>query len=529
VFTDPNGHQVETDAYFNLGGRGYTTDPYLGAAGANYYATLYGYDHQGRVNRALTPTGTIYRTVYDGLGRVVSTWVGTNDTPASGYWSPDNNTPPANMVQLTADVYDNGGSGDGDLTQLTEFPGGTAAPRVTQNFYDWRDRLVAGKDGVQASEADGTHRPLRYSQYDNLDEAVAQERYDGDGVAVSTTGGVPDRPAAALLRAKTTSQYDDRGRLFRTDTFGVDPATGAVSAASLAANTWYDRRGYVLKAAAPGGLVTKDRYDGPGRLFRAYQTDGLGDATWADAGTAAGNNVLGQTDTQYDAVGNPLLVVRRERFHDETALGELGDAGSMGQARARASYTANYFDAANRLTDMVDVGTNGGTSYTRPAAAPARSDTALVSHTDYNAAGWAGAVTDPRGLVGLTGYDLLGRVIQAVEDVSGDGTPTDSANRTTLSAYDGAGHVVAQTAVLPAGATQTTQYVYGVTGVVNSNDLLGSVVYPANGRPNAEQYAYDALGEQTGLTDRNGTTHAYSYDVLGRQTADAVTALGAGV
>ena len=45
----------------------------------------------------------------------------------------------------------------------------------------------------------------------------------------------------------------------------------------------------------------------------------------------------------------------------------------------------------------------------------------------------------------------------------------------------------------------------------------------------AESYAYDALGEQTGYTDRNGTTHAYAYDALGRRTADAVTHFGTGV
>jgi RHS repeat-associated protein len=528
-FTSPDGHVTEKDDYFNLGSLGYTTDPTIGSAGSNYYATTYGYDHHGRLDRTLSPTGTITRTVYDGLGRVVSTWVGTNDTPASGYWSPDNNTAPANMVEVSANVYDDGGVGDGDLTQMTEFPAGGAAPRVTQNFYDWRDRLVASKHGVQDSEADSTHRPIFYTQYDNLGEVVAQERYDGDGVTVTTTDGVPDRPDAGLLRAKTTTQYDDRGRVFRTDAHGVDPTTGAVSAGSLSTNTWYDHRGDVIKTADPGGLVTKNRYDGVGRLTTTYQTDGLGDATWDDANSVAGNNVLSQTDTQYDGDGNPILVVQRERFHDETTLGELGDANSTGQAKARASYVANYYDAANRLTDSVNVGTNGGTAYARPTTVPDRSDTVLVTHTDYNAAGWAGAVTDPRGLVSQTSYDLLGRVTQTVEDFSGDGTPTDSTNQTTAYTYDGAGHVLTLTAVLPAGATQTTQYVYGVTGTINSNDLLAATVDPDNGLPRTESYTYDALGERTGMTDRNGTTHAYTYDVLGRQTADAVMTLGAGV
>ena len=69
------------------------------------------------------------------------------------------------MVEVNAYVYDNGGVGDSNLTQETDYPGGGAAPRVTQYFFDWRDRQVAEKDGVQANENDGTNRPIFY---DNL-------------------------------------------------------------------------------------------------------------------------------------------------------------------------------------------------------------------------------------------------------------------------------------------------------------------------------------------------------------------------
>ncbi len=529
VFTSPGGEVIETDAYVSLAGVNYSTSPYLGTAGTNYNATLFGYDNHGRLNRKVTPNGTIYRTVYDGLGRVVSTWVGTNDTPADGKdWSPDDNTAPANMVETTANVYDNGGVGDSDLTQVTEFPGGGAAPRVTQMFYDWRDRQVAVKQGVQASENDGTHRPITYQQYDNLGEVVSREQYDGDGISITVTNGVPDRPPAALLRAKTTTQYDDRGRVFRTDIYGVDPNTGTVSATGLETNTWYDHRGEVIKTAQPGGQVIKSRYDGAGRRVAAYTTDGLGDTTWADAGSVANNNVLEETDTQYDADGNAVLVVERERFHDETKLGALGDANATTLAKARAYYVAMYYDAVNRLTDGVDVGTNGGTVYVPPATVPAGSDTVLVSHTDYDAAGRVGDTIDPRGLVTLMTYDMLGRTTQTVEAYT-DGNPTDSTNRTTAYTYDGDNHVIADTVYLADGSTQTTQYVYGVTGTINSNDLLGAVIFPDNGMNLTENYSYNALGQMVGMTDRNGTTHAYTYDVLGRQTVDAVTALGAGV
>jgi len=214
----------------------------MGAVGVNFYQTQIAYDSRGRQNRVLSPTGTIYRTVYDGLDRVVSQWVGTNDTPMSGAWSPTNNTSPSNMVQTVSYVYDNGGVGDGDLTQETDYPGDSAASRVMQKWYDWRDRLVAMKSGVQTSETDGTHRPITYLTYDNLNEVVEAQQYDGDGVTISTVNGVPQAPAANLLRVQAVTSYDDQGREYQAQVYDVNPTTGAVSSTALTTNKYYDHR-----------------------------------------------------------------------------------------------------------------------------------------------------------------------------------------------------------------------------------------------------------------------------------------------
>src|SRR5256885_1268954 len=66
------------------------TGPKFGAENINFYRTRLDYDKQGRLTRVQTPTGTIYRTVFDGMGRAMSEWVGTDDTPATGGWSPGN-------------------------------------------------------------------------------------------------------------------------------------------------------------------------------------------------------------------------------------------------------------------------------------------------------------------------------------------------------------------------------------------------------------------------------------------------------
>jgi YD repeat-containing protein len=162
----------------------------------------------------------------------------------------------------------------------------------------------------------------------------------------------------------------------------------------------------------------------------------------------------------------------------------------------------------------------------------------------YDAAGRVDRTTDPRGVVTQTAYDLLGRptqIVDAYDPTVNGGQPTDANNQTTEYTYDGLDHALTVTAVMPAGTpSQTTRYVYGVTtaggSAVDSNDRLATLEYPdpATGSPstaasNQKSYTYDALGEALTATDPNGTTHTYTYDVLGRQTADAVTALGAGV
>src|SRR5260370_14851714 len=101
------------------------------------------------------------------------------------------------------------------------------------------------------------------------------------------------------------------------------------------------------------------------------------------------------------------MTIPKDRYLDETTTGELGNATTS--PKARVSYTAAYFDADDRETAAVAVGTNGGTAYTRPSSVPSASDTVLVSLTNYNGAGWVDSTTDPRGLVAKNLYDALGR------------------------------------------------------------------------------------------------------------------------
>jgi len=102
----------------------------------------------GREPSRLLRAAAVARTVFDSHDRPVRIWVGTNDTPASGTWSPTNNAGSSNMVKVSSTVYDNGGVGDSNITSTTQYPGNSQPTRSTINLYDWRDRLVSTKTGV---------------------------------------------------------------------------------------------------------------------------------------------------------------------------------------------------------------------------------------------------------------------------------------------------------------------------------------------------------------------------------------------
>jgi RHS repeat-associated protein len=541
------GQRVYSDAYFNLSGLTYSTAAVLSGAvsGTHYYRAESGYTHGGYPNRSVTPQGTISRTVFDGLGRAVSEWVGTDDTPTTGSWSPAN-TAGTNLVKVREYEYDGGGVGDGTRTKVTEYPGLGGAARVTQTWYDWRDRAVATKAGVEALAAEQTsaglavNRPLTYLDLDNLGQVTKTRAYDADGVTPSDANadGVPDAPGSGLV-AQAAASYDELGRVYRSDMYSV--SGGAASTNTLRTDTWYDKAGRVLKTRSPGGLVTKTAYDGAGRATVTYATDGGGDpapgaaGSWDHADDVTGDAVLEQGETAYDAGGKVLTVTSRRRFHDETATGALGTPTTG--VKARVSYTGYYYDAGGRATAAVDVGTNGGTAWTRPGTVPARSDTALVTSYLYDAAGRVRDVTDPKGLVARTTYDALGRTAKTVENYV-DGVVSDADDKTTEYAYNGAG-MSSLTARLTGGGVQTTQWVWGVTSGaggsgLDSNDVAGKTWWPdpstgAASSAQQESVTVNALGQTATSTDRNGTVHTLSYDVLGRVTADAATTLGSGV
>jgi RHS repeat-associated protein len=548
------GQVVAIDDYFSFSYPGTTVtydanDPSFGpatnlTAGGVRHRSEFQFDTRGRNSVAIKANGTINIITFDGLGRPISALVGTSM---------------ANLVEISRTTYDNGGIGDGNRTLAVTYPGGGAQPRVTSSSYDWRNRevvtwsgLTVDGNGATVGSA-ATISQISLQSYDNLSRLIRQEVYAGRDVAqnqdatVGFAGGIsyvvdPDLATGEheLLRGRSEFSYDGRSNLYRSKVFSVNPVSGAIGGA-LISNTWFDGRGQAIASYSPGAAVTKNAYDGVGRLVAKFVSDGANDSTHAHAESLDDDIVLEQVQMQYDQDSNLIRTISHQRFHDTSGTGMLlGPSASSN--KSRVSYAAMFYDRAGRLTATANYGTNGGLGApswpvgSGQADAPASSDTVLVTKQSYDSAGNMSKVTDPRGIETLFSYDMLGRQVSKIE--AWDGTspaPANSSsghNRITVFTYNGNDQIVTMTAVMSSGTpSQVTEYVYGVvtTGTqassLFSNDLLREVRYPstATGQPsssNYERYSYNALGEKLVSRDRKNTQHGFTYDLLGRAISD---------
>ena len=552
AYLDSAGRIYWSDRYWNLAGLSNYSEKNLGQVKTHYYRTEYGFDQAGRPDRVRNAVGTVTRIVYDWLGRQESVWVGINDQPISGAWSP---TSQLNLVKVRQNEYDGGSAhtGDGNLTRVTLRPSGRDTPlpnderhRVTQMWYDWRNRLVATKQGVEATEDERTNRPITLVELDNLGRTTAISIYDGDTVVVgdADSDGVPDIDGENQyrLRARTENQYDDRSRIYQTTVLNVDQQYG-LSSGGLVTSFWYDNRSNLIKTKQPGGLVSKSQFDGASRLVRQYTSDEGGDTTWVDAGNVIGDAVLEQTNVEYDRNSNVVLVTTKQRFHNATGTGAL--QGPTAAPQARITYVGNWYDDANRLRKTVDFGTYGGKAPERDAegrvleksrVAADGFDQYLVTEFTHNVAGQIEIITDPRGVSTKREYDVAGRLAKEIEAYT-NSAPTDYNDRTTVFTYTGLDQP--ETVTKMAGLhPQTTTYLYGVWcgdgSGLDSNDVLGSVKYNKYGTISgltkqreyaaySENFTYNALGEMAFERERTSVLHAYARDVVGRLRSDTVS------
>jgi RHS repeat-associated protein len=543
-YLDTGDRVTNTDSYFDFssGGFVYSTNANIGTMGTNYYRRLYNYDLKGRKDRDVEWTGTIRRSFYDSRDRVQSTWIGTNDTPASGTWSPGNNTAPSNMIQVTGNQYDAGGVGDGTLTKSSVY---TGVSMTLDSFYkyDFRNRLTDSRD---------VDNVAGQNAYDNLNQVTQIQTYaDVNANFVIDSGE---------LRRKAQTNFDEKGQVYQTVRYNVDPSTGAVGD-SLTSNLWSNARRLSIKTRGPNGEFRKAQYDGARRRTASFVSFDDAESTYATASTVVSDRVVDETVTSYDAASNVIQTTRYQRTSTSTQTGDL--ATSWTAAKSRRTFGAQWFDPANRMTDVVDYGNNGGSTFTRPATPPApnTSNNYLVTHYDFDAGGRQNKTTSNLARVTQETFDGLGRTTKKVENFSGTGVPVETdldLNRTTLLVFDASGRLSQLTALNPKGTglgveSQITQYVYGTIAnqaapAVFRNDIMVAEIYPdsddtynpagaagsqlgngTDGVYDRTEYTYDFASRKSTMKDQRGALHTYAYDTAGRWSSDTVTTLPSGV
>jgi YD repeat-containing protein len=542
---DPWGRLFATRVYHSIPNSGPHSplcgSDNVGEEGINYLETLYGYDHLGRRNRVVDATHTITRTVFDVRNLPVSQWTGTNDTGATDDDPTGGGTTGNNMVAEALLEYDEGDDGgDGNLTQQTlpiDDDGGN--DRVTTHTYDFRDRRDT------TTQTNGTTTWITNTTYDNLDRVTASVRYH---TAVSNVNRI----------TQSRTHYDALGRVYKTETDGCDPTDGDV-VGTLTGQNWCDLVGNLIKQSQPGNTAfTKTVYDELDRPTVAYLCcrHGAAGVPSGDDNSVVDDTVIEQTKVEYDAVGNVIMQTQKKRFDDATGTGVLN--GPLAEPKSRDSYEMVWPDAIGRPRVSASYGTNGGSVPVRPAVAPARSDTILVSTNRYNDSGDANAVIDPMGIETRWENDQAGRRIRLIEGIApGAGmpsSPSSSCNnapypphptpRITEFAWHASGQLSKLILVNAETGNQVTRWFFGTTladSAIASNYLVRTKIYPeSDDRPapaaagpdgvySRLEYRYNRQGQQTEFKDADGTTHAYTYNKAGAVTGDAVTELAEGL
>ena len=558
------GQVIYRDLYTSLSGTSYSqSSQTLGSAGTNYLRTTYGYDWRGRQARVTAPDGTITQTVYDGLGRVVSVWKGTNNT---GWTQTDPSGGGAtgnNMMEVSSNVYDNGTVGDSNLTASTQYSG--SASYGTDYTYDWRDRMVAvrGPDNIvtkytldnlgEQTETDtyadantdfaidpGELIGKSTVAYDELGRAYQATQYQnarqldtGALVSSGTTATVTlvnhgyATGQVVTIAGASNSLYNGTFTITVTgqNTFTYTLSSSLTGTATgsritvqadkrLTNNTWYDPRGNVAKTQNPSGLINKWFYDGADRLFRDDTTADateVASGTYADALTLTNDAVIEQNDYYLDKGGRTRIVTNWK----EPSTFTNPYRGLPEENHWDHNAVVYYYDAADRLVDSLNFGRdgseNGTTSsdrfvwaqYTYAYIDGNHNGTPdVLDHAQDYDPGLSNPTSQTSYQWIYTGYsyDAAGRP-QFVTDNAGHKTETlyDFAGRTTATVENYTG-TGAVTETTAGDTNRTTQYVYDNWGRLSKQIALNPKGSGNGVEQQTTQYVYGSDVDRSWVT-----------------------------
>ncbi len=470
---------------------GYGTDGAL--------TTSYEYDPLGRLTKTTDPNDVVTLNEYDAAGQLLKTTHNFVDS------RPQNDENKYNIV--TEFRYD---ERNNQIAVIDTYR------TITRTYYDAANRpvtlvqnLVIGAPATSDAEVtaavntplanvpayDAAHSDWNIrndTEYDNAGNVIVTR--DTAGVITRTYYDDANRPKLVIQNWSGTDLY---GSIL--DAPSYDPAFPDLN---VRTENFYDDNSNLIAIKDTLGIITRTYYDELNRPKSVVQHLTGQDITIPaapDRGTSS--NI--RTDTHYDANGNVIATVDPKNVTTRTYYDSLNRPIAVVQNLTGKSYTDQT---------LPDPGEDCGT------------EANICSFTYYDEAGNVIATVDPTGLVTRTYYDEASRPSTIVQNLIGDiyanpparGDGSTDQNVRTDIAYDTDGR--RDTIKDPMG--RDTKYEYNELGQlvkVTANYLNGGEPKnDENQRNIVTEYAYDALGRQTTITDTLDRITRTEYDNLGR-------------
>lgn len=483
--------------------------------------TRYGYDAVGNTLLVTDTVGSVARTFYDELNRVVGSidvWSGTTLDECF------NADPERDEDICTGYVYDE----VGNTIIVTDTMG-----RMTRTFYDELNRTeatVSNWNPATLSSAEECVVAADNMQDENICTLYGYDALTGN--QITTTNA---------LNQTSLTVYDGANRPYLTvQNWDGTPINSeadcqfppAQSDTNLCSVTYFDVLGRRSSSKNPMGQISEVAYDGLGRVITSTQYlegvpvsqatgyDALGnrlsstDAEQHTAGflydslnrlqtttSAAGvqitqtynaagwvittTNRLGHSVVSgYDNLGRRINVLNAENDLTQYAYDPVGNQQTL--IDAEGIRTAYGYDSVNRLTDVIENDKSGDSDH------------------ETNVSTWYELDAASNRLEVINGLDVTYSQT-SYDDLSRPVVVTDALGIATTTQYNALGYPV----VITDGNGAVTTYAY------DGLNRVTDVAYLADGE--TVSTAYNALGQRVSMTDTNGITH-YEYDDLNRLT-----------
>ncbi|MDM5181348.1 DUF6531 domain-containing protein [Massilia sp. DJPM01] len=449
-------------------------------------ATAYAYDAAGRLMSAVQPDGTAEHYEYDALGRLLARVDAAGKRTS---YELDEDGKPRKRIDARGGVMEYRYDGVRRMAELINENGD-----AHRFVYDALDRLI---------EETGFDARLTRYRYDDSGQLVAKEEH-GSGERTEYS------------RIDTSYLRDSAGQL--VDKI-VSRVTGEARAEQLRLRYAYDELGRMTQAANADAQVSL-QYDALGRLV-AEQTD-------SDAGTTLLRHA-------YDEMGNRIQTVLPDGrvlnnlFYGSGHLHQINIDGEVitdierdqlhrPVSRTHGALTSQFrYDHAGRLLSQVtgQIGVGEG-------AAPV-----IARQYEYDDSGNLLAIDDKRNGRTTYSYDVIGRILSAVQPQSDERFAFDPAHNLLDASVAGVGRVEGNRVRV----FEDKRYDYDAHGNL-SEKLVGShtrMRFEWNGAHqlvkavitrNAQdeqptlhtvKYAYDPFGRRIAKRDKQGTTR-FSWD-----------------